>query len=57
MNCLGITVHSLVLCKLALKHFPANGTVDDFQGEQFYSVNAKSAEKINLPFQLSMQPE
>ena len=41
MNCLGNAVHSLVLRKLALKHFPANGTADEFQGEEFYFVNAR----------------
>jgi len=54
MNCLGNTVHSLVLRKLALKHFPANGTVDELQGEEFYFVNAVSVEKKRLPFQLSI---
>jgi Holliday junction resolvase len=32
----------------------ANGTVDDFQGEEFYFVNARSVEKIPLPFQPSI---
>ena len=32
----------------------ANGTVDDFQGEDFYLVDARSVEKIALPFQLNI---
>jgi hypothetical protein len=32
----------------------ANGTVDEFQGEEFYFVNARSVEEIPLPFQLSI---
>jgi Holliday junction resolvase len=32
----------------------ANGTIDEFQGEEYYFVNAKSVEKIPLPFQLSI---
>ena len=32
----------------------ANGTVDEFQGEESYFVKARSVEKIPLPFQLSI---
>jgi hypothetical protein len=49
-----LDVHGTAWKTISPNWIVANGTVDEFQDEEFYFVNARSVEKIPLPFQLSI---